>query len=145
MERVLTNWGRGEGYDPIADFDSPVRIDLIWRKNKQDMVAIEHENVGDMHGKPLEASPIHREVEKLLDSTSAPLRILITYFREAAFPQELLSFRTQLEAEIQSRGKYNFEFLLMAGPWEISYPNDFVAYVYKPKIDAEFIPPNYSG
>lgn len=143
VERVLTNWGRNEGYDVIADFGSPVRIDLRWCKSKQDRVAIEHENVGDMHGKPLVESPIHREVEKLLDNTSAPLRVLITYFRDSAFAQELVNFQAQLQREIQSRESYGFEFLLMAGPWHIVEPQEFVAYVFKPSIAAEFIPPRY--
>lgn len=143
IESVLTNWGRNDGFDVFPDFDSPVRIDLRWCQNKRDVVAVEHENVGDMHGKPLGESSIGREVEKLLDNTNAPLRVLITYFRDSAFETEFFSFKAQLEKEIQTREKYDFEFLLMAGPWNIAEPQEFVAYVFRPRISAELVPPHY--
>jgi hypothetical protein len=142
MEQVLRSWGEEE-YDVVCDFDSPSRIDVIWRKNKQDKVAIEHENDGDTHGRPLEESGIGREIEKLLDNTSAPLRVLITYFKNSAFGKEIVNLQAQLEEEIRTRGKHDFEFLLLAGPWGIAEPQEFVAYIFRPKIISEFIPPYY--
>lgn len=143
FERVLSRWGREMGYEVITDFGSPVRIDVRWCMGKQDRVAIEHENVGDTHGKSLGESYIGREVEKLLDNTPAPLRVLITYFRDSAFGTELIGIKSMLEKEVESRGKYDFEFLLMAGPWNILEPQEFVGFVFRPKITGEFIPPLY--
>ncbi|MDG7008387.1 MAG: hypothetical protein JRN06_09135 [Nitrososphaerota archaeon] len=143
FEHVLSRWGREEGYEVITDFGSPVRIDVRWCRGKQDRVAIEHENIGDMHGKSLGESSIGREVEKLLDNTTAPLRVLITYFRDSAFGTEFMNMKALLEREVESRGKFDFEFLLMAGPWNIAEPQEFVGYVFRPRITAEFIPPHY--
>lgn len=131
IESFLTKWAESEGFVVDSDFDNPVRIDTLWKNNDQTEVAIEHENNGDNR-----QSPITREIEKLVNHTDAPLRVLITYLPESKLPMKFDDLHQEVARKLATKKRPDFEFLLMAGPYEIYSQYEYIAYAFRP----EFVP-----
>jgi hypothetical protein len=135
---VIATWGKGSGYEVILDHGSRVRFDLTWARQGTSQVVIEHENDGEN-----KQSPIEREIEKLVHHSQAPLRILITYFRNGSFPEGVSRLKNSIENELNKVRKYDFELLAMAAPYDVADPQEYVAYLFRPSFVPELVLPRY--
>ena len=139
IEAKLTNWGKAQGFEVVPDFDNPTRIDMLWKKDGEDVVAIEHENAGNS---VLDGNGT--EIEKLLNRTTAPLRVLITYFPDTKFPSKAGQLKDKLLSQLGTKKKKEFAFLLLVAPYEIWDAHQYAAYSFRPTFQAEFLPPPYA-
>ena len=135
---VIASWGKGSGYEVIHDHGSRVRFDLTWARQGTSQVVIEHENDGEN-----KQSPIEREIEKLVHYSQAPLRVLITYFRNGSFPEGVSRLKDSIENELNKVRKYDFELLAMAAPYDVADPQEYVAYLFRPSFILELVLPRY--
>lgn len=118
----LNEFAKALGFDKIKT-EGIHGIDLHWERSSDGMaVAIEHENNIDLIWDD--------EVPDLLRA-EAPLKVLITYVKDAEFPGR--SIADKLFALLKEK-KFSKEFLLILGTWSMREPTDWTAYLLRPEL-----------
>lgn len=98
-------------------------IDLHWERSSDGMsIAIEHENIID--------SIWDDEVLNLL-MAEAPLKILISYVKDAEFPGKAIADRL---FDLLKEKDFLKEFLLILGTWSMDEPTDWTAYLFRHEL-----------
>ncbi len=133
MFKILKEMGETKGYNIVEGRGNELNlIDQCWFSKRGKLVAaIEHENYGDKN-----PDCLNPEISKLI-YVDAPLRILVTYVKELSNgTEEILS---KINKSLKNRKEFRFEFILMAGQWEINDPKDFICYRFRPTWKREMI------
>jgi hypothetical protein len=121
-DNFLAELAKALGFDKIKT-EGIHGIDLHWERSSDGMsIAIEHENIIDLIWDD--------EVLNLL-MAEAPLKILITYVKDAEFPGKDIADR--LFDLLRKRG-FLKEFLLVLGTWSMNEPTDWTAYLFRPEL-----------
>lgn len=124
----LNELAKGLGFDKIKT-EGIHGIDLYWERSSDDMaVAIEHENNINLIW--------NDEVSDLL-RTEAPLKVLITYVKDAEFPGGSIADKV---SALLKKKNFNKEFLLILVTWSMKEPTDWTAYLFRRELTLKKLP-----
>lgn len=127
----LRQWGEDNGYE--VQREKPTNLDMVWRREGKDIVAIEHENNGDNYCK--------NEISNLLSLGRAKERVLITYLNENQYGDQFEKLKNSVNEELQKLGAQNFTFWLIVGPWHIGDPLQFACVKFSPQFVGSIVVP----
>ena len=130
---MLEKLGERNGYSVKRE---KLRIDMVWIKDSNVEVAVDHENEVNNVQKLLE-----HEVDNLL-SIHSKLKIFITYFTQNNFHRLSTELNDAIMNKLSDMNRFDFEFLVALSPWEnASEPKDqfWVAYLYKPTFKSQML------